>query len=291
MAINLLDCNAQSDKNFYQTDCDSVFKEIGMIICTKNGVELPATFSTTEINDLIQSKRAYPIPVVTLNADNSADTVTEEVNGIMFDIKEGERRYKLQVKANVCSYDALISLEGTFKNVYLIDKGNRLGGIIDQANDKILPIPLNSFRANPKPILMNGTESVKYLVDIRIDGEYIRNNPFAYIKPATPIYFPAIDGLKDVVIGDGTGSTTSKLIVTAVLGCGGTHVTGLVDGDFKITKDADGSDVSVTSVAEVGNTYEITATTTAGDYKVGLKTPATQTSGLYESNEVTITVS
>ena len=288
--MNVLDCATGKVQNFSQSDCGFTFQEIAMVIGVTSGVKLAWPVTEAAITTLIQEKRAFPIPVLGIT-DNSAEAITEEVNNNLERVKEGETRWNAQVKANPCNWEAMKSFRGLFAGVFLIDKANRIGCIMDEVNSQLIPLPVNQFYPNPKPLGKFGVESPKYTFDLYMDTETINNQPFGYLKPDPVIIFPNnIDGLKDVDITSGGVNTTTSIVVNVLRSCGKTPVHGLVKDDFLVT--GTGS-MTISTVTDNGKgKYTLDGTFAAGEADVSLSDPKDQAAGVYETrNSLKVTIS
>lgn len=282
MAMKIFSCTDGTVSNFSQNDCSRQIKEAKMLLLASSDVELPLD-STDEssITDLIAEKKLQPIPVKNLEADNSAEDPSEEINGKMEYSGLGQYRYQFSVRADQCSYKGLASQSNRFAGVFIVDKQDFIMGILSNDKTKLIPLSVDQFFVGKAPLVATYGVSPKYLVNLHMDAEIISYSNAQYIDSGINFGLN-IDGLKDVDIieADGKTSTTTNLYVKVVLDCGNTDVEGLGVGDFEVIGTS--GEITPTGITESNGVYDIAGTFPSGKVTVGLKKPSAQTSKKYD---------
>ncbi len=292
MAMNIFQCADSSTPNFSQNECTRQIKEAKMLLLVSGAVELDLTTTDeSTILDLIAEKKIQPIPIKNLEADNSAEDPSEEINGKMEYNGLGQYRYQFSVRADQCNYRGLQAQSNRFTFAYIIDKQDFILGILSDDKTKLLPIAIDQFFVGKAPLVATYAITPKYLVNLHADAELLSSYNLQYIN--SNINFSFIDGLKDVDLEEDTSQTsnTSNLFVKVVLDCGNTSVEGLTVGDFEVI-DSTG-EITPSGVTETNGVYDIAGTFSPGTVTVGLKSPDQQTSKRYDDGEkpVSITIS
>lgn len=117
----------------------------------------------------------FPLPEIQATTDNSAEAVTEEINGRMYTVKEGEYRMRFQIPMTQPEYKEIKQLEqrsGATLRAFLIDsQGNVL--FAQTKTGGFAGFQLHTVTV-PKPAILNdGTVLAKNYVDLAIGGDYM----------------------------------------------------------------------------------------------------------------------
>ena len=280
--INTLQCKSAAG-NLYRPDCDFQFKEADLFLVARDSsVNLSADPTEQDILDLIAEQRLFPIHVVQLLENNSADPVTEETNGEEFVIKEGEYRFRFAAEVVPCTYGAFKSFESNRLKVWYVDTAGRIGSVIDQTEMELTGVP-SRISIEKQPLTSDGTTTPRYVFRLYHNAEKLSSREFGYVSPSIAIDWANIDGLTVVDFLDVVG-TTSNVTFTPVKACGQTSIFGLEQDDILILDDT-GAPVTITGLTEVNGVYIASATLTAGDYTIQMNAPTAQTSKIYISGD------
>jgi hypothetical protein len=257
-------------------DCDVAMGATAMLVAVPKNFTFsstdfadPLTWFVKNVNE-IPSKRIYPIfgnnaPVRTITTNKEADIIATQDDGSQIFIRYGFLNKTLSTtNGGLCYAAALQSFVASGYRIIEIDKTGKLlarnngdgtyGGL--RCDYMYSPSPDTADFANPwKTNFMVSFDPIEY-----VSHGVILSGGIALLD---------IDGLIDTKFTDGTGHSTTKLVVGLETECGGTDMIALlgtalnVSALFIVTNATTGAVIPITTVTQVGGKLNLNGTFTA----------------------------
>ena len=243
---------------------------------------LEATW-TTGIN-AASGSRWYPI-IYDLYRTDANPTADEPV---LYEGNMANRRSKTRDGNNrdaitlsnppMCVVKALKSYDGRKWKAYRITENGYIEGT-SQAGTKIEPFSINYFCGQYIiPPSADEPAKITYYIDMKDPSEWDSRAQFALPTAFDP---KELEGIVDVDLTLSSAST-SAIVVTVTGDCDADGVSDLVTGDFVLTLDSSGAEVTISSATE--------STSTAGTYTLaGTFATAANTLNLRQQPDMTTT--
>jgi hypothetical protein len=282
-------------------DCVVDKENLGLSKCNKfpalikGMITTPDTFYLSPANSATQAawqaaledvaaERVYLWPWFVNMENLSEDAVYEETPLAYNLVRDGNYRFRFDIKENLCIHRAMYSHRANQGRVFLIDTDNNIIGTLSEDGTKFKGFSIQLL--NTEKLKFNdGSVSSKspILVALKNNKEMDKDG-----------YIVTLDEINDLVrIVDVTitinTQLTSSIVATVTVTCDGTKVNGLTAADFKLLNGA-GAAQAIDSVTEVDGVYTFTPDTTFADGTLGLALAADLTTDPYECTPATVNV-
>ena len=246
---------------------------------TKNFIDLttPATVGA-DVLALTQSttdslERLYPLPFAEGITREKSDRTTDTApSGNIYNVQDGLRQNHMEFYGQNASFSFMRELDKfgcTQLSYYAVDVAGTLEGFVDADEPtKFYPVPMmnNSFYA--MYAYATDTTIQKLMLDFNMKRNFDEGQMY-YLTP-TDLGYPATDlvGLIPVTVTVSAITTTGATLTVlrpSQSAIATRPLTGLLAGDFTVTNDADGSNVSVSGSTESApGIYDATYTAVIG---------------------------
>lgn len=286
---DILHCQTVDKENLGLTDCNKLPGLLRGIITTPYNFKFTLAEAIDSVNwqnALLNAKssRIYLFPWFVGYEDIMSPAVYQETVLAYLAVRDGNYRWKFDIKENLCIHQAMYSHRSNHDRVWLIDDLDQIMGTVNAAKTHVMGFSQQLLHTE-KMKFSNGTESTTSPIVVAL-----RNNK-EFDKSGVIIEAPFVNELLRIVDVEltivGSPSATT-IVVDAKIKCTGQPLNGLALADF-VLKTTAGVTQVITSFTEVDGRYTLTDT----DFVTGtltLKPPSTLSIQAYEADTVVVTV-
>lgn len=281
--LNVNNCN-ESGKNTGYGDCTKDFKNIvgGFLVpsnfaLTAEQMATPETVLAALAAAILAdpASRVYPIANFEAITNNSVEPAVFTLGyGRPLTLNDGMYNWRLQfIDGGICLHKNLRKFNGTNRSVLLIDGDGALIGW--KSGSTLKGVPLKNFYALPF-VPNDYANPTGYFVDIAMLPTYLNDSPGWVAMDLASLV--ALKGLQNIVLSETTGSALPALKIKANTGCAETDLYDLYADELAqvslwVATDADGAQITITSVVKDDTLKAWTVTLDASDPEYSVSGP------------------
>jgi len=286
---SILECVTIDKENLGLTDCNKLPGLLRGIITTPYNFK----FTLADAVDPVKwqeallaakSSRVYLFPWFVGYEDIMSPAVYQETVLAYLAVRDGNYRWRFDVKENLCIHKAMYSHRSNHDRVWLIDDLDQIMGTRNAAGTHVMGFTQQLLHTE-KMKFSNGTESTTSPIVIALQNNKEFDKNGVIIDASFVNELLRIVDVELTIVGVPSLTT---IVVDAKIKCTGQPLNGLALADF-VLKTTAGATQTITSFTEVDGRYTLTDT----DFATGtltLKPPATLSIQAYEANTVVVTV-
>jgi len=266
--------------------------DAGTVNFIPSGTTVDSTFVSGLINNADKSVRWYPAMNIKSVVGERADNVTQDIDGIAYNVKRGVRAYDGSFYGNFANPKFVKALESraSIQDAYFkVDINGNLTGIEDESGN-VAPIKIQSSTLQVKYKEPTVTELQMVNLKFSVDESQNDSDLVTLDSQTVTTDLLSIAGLIDVT-GVSTSPATTGFVLTTKLIYGNPFAlpafSGAVLADFVLYNTTTSSSITATSVTEGADgvyTFVMPAQTSADEVTVDLSKDG------FEMSTVTVTI-